>query len=338
MINYIVRALLALSVMLGALVMEASNNNPLVHVTIWIHGTRGISFLPLGFSKKVLETEQRMCYCPEGLRHASSIDQSLHHGNVAYILSQADAHQFPFEHFYTFGWSGYANPTARKQAGFRLYKEIIELKKNYLKIGMVPTFTIITHSHGGNVALNIARFALDEDAHLIERLIVLGCPVQKETASFAQHPVFARVYSFFSSADLLQVVDPQKLYPWRFGIKDAFKTRSLEPLKKAYHESRRIPFFSKRLFPTGHKIHQVCVAWQHNAPWQDDDFRCFGHHENIIRKLIKQTQKPRGLLHIEFMMPLFFKRLSHLLTCAHELNHQKIADASFVPPFIHIKL
>jgi len=56
----------------------------------------------------------------------------------------------------------------------------------------VPKVTLISHSHGGNVALNLAAIAEKESPLSIERLILLACPVQQETAALVDAPMFKK--------------------------------------------------------------------------------------------------------------------------------------------------
>jgi hypothetical protein len=299
-----------------------------VSVTIWMHGTRGTAFLPLGISQSALDTEYRMCFCPFGLNHTSTVDENLYHGTVGTTLHQADPVEFPLEHSYAFGWSGDANPLERAAWGKELYETLVRLKEKYANRGLKARITLITHSHGGNVALNIARYA-DElnDEDFIYRLILLGCPIQNETMHFATSPVFTQVYSFFSSFDMMQVIDPQKLYPLRFAIGEAWRSRSFAPIKAAFSVSRQIPLFSKRHLPIHEKIHQAHVSWSTQPPWQDEDYQAFGKHENAIRKLLKPFIRSRGALHIEFMLPLFLKRLPEVIKLTHELYEQQIQSS-----------
>lgn len=108
--------------------------------------------------------------------------------------------------FYTFGWDGRLNKKHRKQWGEKLYKELIEeikkIKNQEIEI------CIIAHSHGGNVALNLAM-AEDKFKHnlKINKLILFGTPIQSETKSFIDSAVFKNIYNIFSTGDNIQTLD-----------------------------------------------------------------------------------------------------------------------------------
>lgn len=110
--------------------------------------------------------------------------------------------------FYTFGWNGMLNHQSRVDCAKTLYKslfdEIQKLKTKHKKI----CITVLAHSHGGNVALNLAK-AYDElkSDLIIDNLILLGTPIQKETAQFVLSPLFKKIYNFYSDCDMVQIID-----------------------------------------------------------------------------------------------------------------------------------
>jgi hypothetical protein len=114
---------------------------------------------------------------------------------------------------YTFGWDGRLDHKHRLAWGKRLYKElgdeIARLKKQHPNAHDTVMLDIFAHSHGGNVALNMVH-ALTNDKHLpwtVNRLVLLGTPVQRETADLIQSPLFNRVYSIYSRGDAIQNLD-----------------------------------------------------------------------------------------------------------------------------------
>jgi len=112
--------------------------------------------------------------------------------------------------FYTFGWDGRLSHSSRVKYSKILYHQItneIENLKSQNSIDKVELI-FIGHSHGGNVLLNLANFCNNFDNKLIvDKLILLGTPVQSETAHFVKNTMFKKIYSFYSSADLIQVID-----------------------------------------------------------------------------------------------------------------------------------
>lgn len=292
-------------------------------VTVWVHGTRGISFLPLGIMPSALALEHAFCYSPPGLHAASTIDTSLYQRKNVALLAQVDGEQFPFEHSYLFGWSGKVNFDTRREAGKQLFDSLNALTKDYKeRYGCAPLITIITHSHGGNVVLNMAR-DLPSDClpFYVERAIFLGLPVQKETDRLAKHNLFKHIYLIHSHIDLFQRIDPQKIQALRFNIGKIWQNPSYVLFKKMFTEIWRVPILSQRHFADNKKIVQVQVTWSKKAPWTDRDFDLFVSFAPMMRTVITNMNKfvakafasKRGVSHLEMILPLFLERLPLLL-------------------------
>lgn len=105
-----------------------------------------------------------------------------------------------YDSFYFFRWTGRLSPQERKNAA----QSLATLLRNHK--GPV---TLICHSHGCNVALLLAELNLPDQT--IDKLILLAPPVQKATAQHSSSPLFKKVISLYSSADIIQVADPQGL-------------------------------------------------------------------------------------------------------------------------------
>ena len=151
-----------------------------------------------------------------GLAKVASYEPKCQLHKIATTLCSSDPEQYDFEHFYTFGWSGKLCFKARLQAAQELYNALCELERHYQNAyGVKPRFRIITHSHGGNVALNLANVQEPDKPLEIDELILLACPVQCATKSSVTADCFVKVYSFYSSVDMFQVIDPQGLYKER---------------------------------------------------------------------------------------------------------------------------
>lgn len=58
--------------------------------------------------------------------------------------------------YYTFGWSGFMSKARRRSEAIRLYNALNELMASYAVRGIKPKIRIIAHSHGGNLALQLA--------------------------------------------------------------------------------------------------------------------------------------------------------------------------------------
>ena len=171
-----------------------------VPVTVFIHGTSLVA--------------GQLVYSAAGLHPLdtlSSIDVAYRFGTV---LCQTDHGQFPAPHYYSFGWGGALDHKVRVYAAGELSRALLKLQETYRRLGRKISLTLITHSHGGNVALLLAQVwqqlsPAQQRQLVIQRLIMLGCPVQVQTRDLAKHPIFRRVYVFYSHWDLIQVAAPQ---------------------------------------------------------------------------------------------------------------------------------
>lgn len=196
-------------------------------ITVFIHGT-----LPPIINHVIHKLE-----APLGLSKAKDLDYGIIHKHIASIISQADGTMFPLEHIYFFGWSGNLSVSDRLTEAHNLYHALEKLD---------GTITLICHSHGCNIALNLAAVAAKRrDSKLIvDRLILLAGPVQEATKRYVHSPIFKEIFSFYSSSDLIQVIDPQGLQRKNFG-------------KKRKH------FFSQRLWPADKKNIQTKASFTH---------------------------------------------------------------------------
>lgn len=171
------------------------------HITVWVHGTR---FDPI--SDLIHSVEK------QGMHHATSLPTRYRLGSAIKTLAAHDPNRFPLEHFYVFGWSGKLSFEAREKEAHTLYQALGDLAKKYQKkYGQKPTIRLITHSHGGNLLLNMAKIQ-ETPSFTIAQAILLACPVQHETKEYVSCELFDQVYSIYSTRDLIQVLDPQGLY------------------------------------------------------------------------------------------------------------------------------
>lgn len=124
------------------------------------------------------------------------------------ILNNISTTEYRDASFYTFGWDGKLSNQSRVDCAKKLYKslfdEIQKLKASYKKINI----TILAHSHGGNVALNLVNAYNELKSDLIiDNLILIGTPIQSETSQFILSPIFKKIYNFYSNNDMVQVID-----------------------------------------------------------------------------------------------------------------------------------
>jgi hypothetical protein len=174
------------------------------YITIWIHGTK---LIPRPILHKIFHS-------PDGLVPATAFDSQYHLRSIADTLCAADQVKFASEYTFLFGWSGQLGFESREKAAQDLYKQLKPVIKAYIqKHKARPLIRIITHSHGGNVALNLAKIKDDQD-FVIDELILLACPVQEATAELIKDKIFKEVFVIYSAFDLLQIIDPQGLYSY----------------------------------------------------------------------------------------------------------------------------
>ncbi|MFH1461620.1 MAG: hypothetical protein ABIF12_01615 [bacterium] len=109
--------------------------------------------------------------------------------------------------YYTFGWSGHLNQKRRICWAENLYNDLInEIKK--INNNKNINITILAHSHGGNVALKLAEIEKKYQKGLkIQKLILFGTPIQKETSELIYSDIFEKVYNIYSRGDPVQVID-----------------------------------------------------------------------------------------------------------------------------------
>lgn len=207
-------------------------------ITVWVHGSRLLSII-----KEKHES-------PPGMKLAKKLPHRYRLKAVAHLLSSVAPEEFPLDDFYTFGWNGKVDPKARRAASSTLYQELKKLIQHYEETGIIPKLKIITHSHGGNVALYLSEIVqeFNDSVFHVDELILLACPVQKATEAYIQSPIFKKIYSIYSNKDFLQIADPQVVQSgpvkWVLGAK---------PVKKL--------IFSERLFPPQPNLIQAQILF-----------------------------------------------------------------------------
>lgn len=242
-------------------------------ITLFIHGT-----LPPNAVLKLPVVHHFFCY-PRGLSKALDLDEKYNTRKLINLLCANDPNGFDLEDFYLFGWSGYLRFSERQKAAQELYKNLRVLKKAYNELSIEPHFKLISHSHGGNVALYMAYEAQQFSEISIEELILLACPVQIETAAYVNAPLFKRVFSIHSHHDILQVLDPQGFHIFV----ESFRANGFEFTIK--HLKRLGPVFSARHFVASPNVIQMNLRYPN-----------------------------RELFHIEFLSPAIFATLPLLIT------------------------
>lgn len=261
-------------------------------VTIFIHGT----LPPAAFLK--LPVLKNFFWCPQGLHPLKKLSQTFHLAELGHILCSKDPTLFGEDSFYLFGWSGILQAEARKKAAQKLAHALKEVKTLYSSQGLECAFRLITHSHGGNVALYMAELSQDQDLDLdftIDELILLACPVQNETASYVKHPLFSSIISAHSHSDIIQLIDPQ-------GIHNFLKNVHTYGLEAAVvHVNEVGPLFSGRHFEQTPHLKQVHVKYPN-----------------------------RELLHIEFILARYIESLPKFIRDMHSLPQESKEELLYI--------
>lgn len=261
-------------------------------VTIFIHGTLPPSpFLKIPLLKNFF-------WCPKGLHRLLDRTENFHLASLAKLLCEQDPELFDKDFFYLFGWSGYLRVTERRKAATELVMQISRLVKKYASEGITVSLRIITHSHGGNVALHMAEVSTNH-SFTVDELILLACPVQQETAMYTQHPLFISLYSVHSHLDVIQRLDPQ-------GVHNFLKSVHTKGLEFTVAHLRQVgPLFSTRHFDPNPRLTQIQVKYP-----------------------------SRELFHIEFILPDYIKSLPafmrHIQALPKEATSQELLY--IIPP------
>lgn len=219
-----------------------------MYTTIFIHGTLPPKALLL------IPAIHTFFYCPPGLHKAAALDKKYHHYKLAEILCRQDPARFNLDYFYFYGWSGKLSNKERESEAEKFFQAIKDMPR---------PLRIITYSHGGNIALQLDRIARHEGAEdfMIDELVLLACPVQRETKDLVAGPSFKLVYSIHSHHDILQVIDPQGLYE----IAEVYEEAGLQ---KAFAYLQRMQtLFSDRHFPSSDNLLQLHVMLNNRDVW-----------------------------------------------------------------------
>lgn len=210
-----------------------------VTITVWIHGTK---LLPGPFAAEHYFTRP-------GLHHLNTLPAHYHLHELAQAMAHSGKQNITLEHFYAFGWSGKLDAKIRQQAATQLYNQLAALVAQYKSTyNSTPGIQLVTHSHGGNIALNMAPANATCGQPLsIDKLIMLACPVQTSTKKYMSDRLFKKMYALYSSIDMMQVLAPQICY-----------TVNLQNNKKR-KQAIKMPMFSSRRFSPQTNLAQVKI-------------------------------------------------------------------------------
>lgn len=212
------------------------------NITIWVHGT---CLWPFRVLRKYWADSPTLI-------KVSSMKPNYYLRKVAENLS-ASSLDYPIDNFYFLRWSGKLSVSEREETAQHLYEAIKGLLAEYKeKYETKPTITVITHSHGGNVALNLSKVKDRDPDVKVDNLVLLACPVQRHTREFVHDCMFENVYSFYSTLDFMQVLDPQGLH--------------YHPELKC-RKPKGEPLFSGRSFPKHSKLCNVKIKINGKGVW-----------------------------------------------------------------------
>lgn len=113
-------------------------------------------------------------------------------------------------YYYTFGWCGLLSAKARYSEAAILFDALEQEVERFKRNGITPKIRIFAYSHGGNVALNLGavrQLKKQNSSLVVDQLILIGMPVQTETESFVNDPVFKQVFNVYSKGDRVQQLD-----------------------------------------------------------------------------------------------------------------------------------
>lgn len=160
--------------------------------------------------------------------------------------------------YFLFGHLGLLCQQYRADAGAELYNHICdtvaELHKQYSHVRV----RIVTHSHGGNIALNLARAEhLYNRKLVVDDLIMYGAPIQVETAAYAYDPVFVRVVNCYSEGDSIQ-------------SNDRFSTAQHKSYRRFYDEELVIdrPETHTKIYDVRLLVNNNAKRFGHSNMWQ----------------------------------------------------------------------
>ena len=224
-------------------------------ISVYIHGT-------LFNWRNMLATipgAADLVYVPDGLSLVKDLPENTVGNKLAVEFSKRDPRRFVYDNFYTFGWNGKLSFEHRKKSAEFLAKELTLLVNKYKHdYGIKPIVRLVTFSHGGNVALNLAHYL---PQGISVELILIACPIQPETEDLILADCFSKVYMIFSLNDVIQVSDPQNIYQ---NIKN----------KKDYQQ-----WLSKRYFNHDiDKLKQACVSVNGTYLGHLEMFQLFNQH------------------------------------------------------------
>jgi hypothetical protein len=173
------------------------------------------------------------------------------------VYKELTAHKSIQNRYYTYGWSGLLSDKSRKREAVEFYESLKHEVKRMQALGKTPRIRLISYSHGGNFCLNLAYAKPDikEQATLIiDELVLMGVPIQKETDYLSNDPMFKRIYNIYSRGDRIQKLDIFSCE--RFGSNRIFKDRDDFKVPKNKIVQIQLRMTRNNQFKPDHKLKQ----------------------------------------------------------------------------------
>lgn len=124
------------------------------------------------------------------------------------MIAQATHRNHVEDAYFLFGHLGLLSREYRRQVAEELYQSLSDTVAQFLKKYWSVTVTLVVHSHGGGIALNLARAEQKYKRGLVvDNLIMFGTPIQEVTAFQIHDPLFKRVINCYSDGDWVQGLD-----------------------------------------------------------------------------------------------------------------------------------
>lgn len=142
-------------------------------------------------------------------------DPAVRHKAAVHIIraydaiTQAVSNSTDKRHYYTFGWLGLMSESSREQAAEQLYDALHTIKKEYTNRSDTVTFTLCSHSHGGQIVLHLAQIRKErgDTDFMIDQAILSATPMYYKNARHAASGMFKVIMNIHSEGDTIQVGD-----------------------------------------------------------------------------------------------------------------------------------
>ena len=185
------------------------SKQPVVHVTVFIHGTQPVKKLldhPYSPMRKIIHFEP-------GLNLAKDLPENYSFYKVATSWCAYNPTEYNMQNLYTYGWnSSDIRPINRYEESRKLFDAVNQKVQEYSQEYEQIKIRVVGFSHGGNLLLNMLQWMPFGLPDVETEVILLGTPIQEENRACINSPYVSRAYSFYSTADWIQVIDPQRLH------------------------------------------------------------------------------------------------------------------------------